>query len=334
LDQSHALEKSLAISLRDTYFAFSLKAGVRIEMSNAQRNLHPIGNKLRPISPDSLMWKDFGSYHYQLMLPQAFVLQTAHPVINAAVWAGQKYKLDPWGRAKDSVELLWPVIYSRPEEAIKMGHALRERHREIKGVDAQGKKYHALDPEAFSWVHITGFDVMLRLHEFFDMPLDEKQRATLFDEWKRVGALLGIHDRYIPETEAEYWRIFNDMIDTRLEWTDVVNDLMDPDFYRRYPKPPKSRHSDFTWRLFCIPFSWFQRLLIMETLPQRARDKWQLRSSLPNRLAFRAFCFLFKRLYPKLPESRRYIYLAFKAIEDARRNPEAYRTDELLAEQS
>lgn len=301
---------------------------------NAQGIPHSPCNKLRPLTPDSLMWKDFGSYHYQLMLPQAFVLQTAHPVINAAVWAGQKYKLDPWGRARDSVALLWPVIYSRPDDAIKMGHALRERHRNIKGVDEQGRKYHALDPEAFSWVHITGFDVMVRLHDFFDKPLDEKQRAALFEEWKQVGALLGINDRYIPRTEAEYWHIFNDMIDNRLEWSDVVKDLMDPDFYRRYPKPPKSRHSDFTWRLMCIPFSWFQRVLITETLPQRARDKWQLRSSLPSRLAFRAISVAVRHLYPKLPESMRYIYLARKAIEDARRHPEAYRVDELMAEQA
>ncbi|MDV7400349.1 hypothetical protein RZS08_53535, partial [Arthrospira platensis SPKY1] len=71
---------------------------------------------LQPLGPDSLMWKDFGAHRYQLILQQAFILQTAHPVIDAAVTKEKKYKYDPWGRARNSVSLLWPVVYSRPEK--------------------------------------------------------------------------------------------------------------------------------------------------------------------------------------------------------------------------
>ena len=48
-----------------------------------------------PLLPGSLMWKDFGSYLFHLMLPQAFILQSAHPVINAAVTVDKKYLNDP-----------------------------------------------------------------------------------------------------------------------------------------------------------------------------------------------------------------------------------------------
>ena len=78
-----------------------------------------------------------GSYLFHLMLPQAFILQSAHPVINAAVTVDKKYLNDPWGRAKGSTELLWPFWYSLPEKAIEMGRRLRELHRSIKGTDKQ-----------------------------------------------------------------------------------------------------------------------------------------------------------------------------------------------------
>lgn len=279
------------------------------------------------LGPDSLTWKNFGSYHYQLMLPQAFVLQTAHPVIDAAVSAEKKYKLNPWGRARDSIALLWPVVYSRPEDAIAMGHKLRELHRQIKGVDQHGKRYHALDPEAYSWVHITGFDVMVRLHEYFARPMSAEQRAQMFSEWQKVGVLLGVDPRLIPDTEEAYWAYFNRIIDERLERGEVVQDLMSRELYLNYPKPPNSSLSDFSWKLLCYPLAWFHQMLIEATLPERIRKKWNIKPSISKRIGFSLLRWFIRHIYPKLPESRRYISLARKAMEDARLHPDAYRTE-------
>lgn len=291
------------------------------EAVESRRGLGP----LQPLGPDSLMWKDFGAYHYQLMLPQAFVLQTAHPVIDAAVGKEKKYKHNPWGRAKDSIALLWPVVYSRPDKAIAMGHRLRELHREIKGVDANGKRYHALDPEAYSWVHITGFDVIVRLHEYFAEPLSAAQRAQAFQEWKQVGSLLGILEQHIPQSEAEYWDYFNKIIDERLEIGEVVRDLLSLSHYINYPKPPKSNLKDWQWRLLAYPIAWFHRCLTIETLPTRFKEKFSLKNNILDRLAFRCFSWGMRKFYPRLPEQKRYISLAYAAIEDARLHPEAYR---------
>src|SRR5690606_6693972 len=128
---------------------------------------------------------------FHLMLPQAFTLQVAHPMVDTAVGVDKKYKHDPYGRAKNSTRLLWPVVYSRPEQAVQMGMNLRELHRKIKGVDSKGNKYHALDPEAYSWVHVTGFDTTVRAHDYFGKPLNEALRAEAFREWQMMGRLLG-----------------------------------------------------------------------------------------------------------------------------------------------
>lgn len=286
----------------------------------------------KPLGPDSLMWKDFGSQLFQLVLPQAFILQSAHPVIDAAVGKEKKYKNDPWGRARNSIALLWPIVYARPEKAIAMGKQLRELHRQIKGVDKNGQKYHALDPEAYSWVHITGFDASVRMHEIFARPLTAEQRKQAFEEWKQMGALLGILDKHIPQTEEEYWKHFNTIIEERLQWGEVLDDLMDPWHYAQWPKPPNAKYlPTFVWKILATPASWVFHKITVATLPENFRERFNVRYSALDKLFFRTFVLLVKALYPLTPESMRYIPLARRAIVDAQRHPEAYRYDAAAA---
>lgn len=278
-----------------------------------------------PLGPQSLTWRDFGSYLYHLMLPEAFILQSAHPVIDAAVGKDKKYKRDPWGRAKGSVALLWPVVYSRPDKAIEMGIRLRELHRQIKGTDANGKQYHALDPEAYSWVHITGFDSTVRMYEYFGKPISVAERKQIFEEWKQMGAMLGIHERHIPQTEEEYWKHFNRIIEERLINGEVVKDLLAPDYFSSYPKPAEmARVPDFVWQMMIRPTGWLLHKVSIATLPENFRQRFQVRYTTGDKLFFKAFCRVVRALYPLVPQNRRYIPLAQRAIDDARQHPEAY----------
>ena len=280
---------------------------------------------IKKLGPDSMMWRDFGSYLYQLILPQAFILQSAHPMIDRAVSVDKKYKLDPWGRAKDSLKLLWPVIYSKPQDAIDMGVRLREMHRSIKGTNDKGEKYHALDPEAYAWVHLTGFDATIRMHEYFSEPVSAAKRATMFAEWQQMARMLGIPEKSIPPTEAEYWKEFNRVIDEKLYWSEALDDLMDPLFlFKNYPKPPGSKMPTFLWKAIALPAGIAQNRLIAATLPETARKKLGVSYSKPEQYLFALFAATVRTLYPLVPESKRYIPLAWKAIKDAKAHPEAY----------
>ncbi len=281
---------------------------------------------IRPLGPDSLMWKDFGSKLFQIILQQAFILQSAHPVINAAVTKEKKYKVDPWGRARNSIKMLWPIVYSRPEKAIAMGKQLRELHRSIKGVDKDGQKYHALDPEAYSWVHMTGFDASVRMHEIFGDPLTPAQRKQAFEEWKQMGGMLGIIDKYIPQTEEEYWQQFNYIVEQRLQWGEALDDLMDPGFFASWPKPAGAdKLPDFVWKMIAIPVGWWLNKITVATLPTNFRTRFNVRYTRWDRIVFSGFVTTVKLLYPLVPESKRYLPLAQRAIDDARQHPEAYR---------
>lgn len=278
-----------------------------------------------PLTPDSTTWRDFGSYLFHLMLPQAFVLQSAHPVIDAAVTKDKKYLVDPWGRAKASTKLLWPVVYSRPDKAIKMGRQIREMHREIKGVDKDGNKYHALDPEAYSWVHITGFDASLRMFEYFGRPVSREERARMFKEWRQMGLVLGIPDKYLPRTQDEYWQQFDYIIEQRLIWGEAVTDLMSPRYYANYPRPPElSKLPLPLYKLIMSLVGWVAYKVTLATLPVNFRDKFNLRQSKADKQFFKLFAWSVRTFYPLLPERSRYIPLAWRAIKDARRHPEAY----------
>lgn len=281
-----------------------------------------------PLLPDSLMWKDFGSYLFHLMLPQAFMLQSAHPVINAAVTVDKKYLNDPWGRAKGSTELLWPVVYARPEKAIEMGRSLREMHRSIKGTDKQGNKFHALDPEAYAWVHETGFYAVVKMYEWFGEPLTDEKRAAHFAEWKQMAAMLGIAERFIPQTEEAYWEHFNQIIEERLDArNEALDDMLVPGYYTNYPVPPdlQGRMPEWLWKAMIAPFSLFMYRLTVATLPENYRSKAGLRYNKADKALFKAFCWTVRKAYPRISEKKRYIPLAWRAIKDARQHPEAYR---------
>ncbi|HET8708430.1 MAG TPA: oxygenase MpaB family protein [Pseudomonadales bacterium] len=282
---------------------------------------------IKKLGPDSIMWRDFGTYLYQLILPQAFVLQSAHPMVDRAVSVDKKYKLNPWGRARDSLKLLWPVIYSKPKDAIDMGVRLRELHRSIKGTNEAGQKYHALDPEAYAWVHMTGYDALLRLYRFFsNHKLTGKEKAALFEEWKAMGTMLGIVDKTLPQTEEEYWQRYNYILNERLIKGPVLDDLLDPLYvFKYYPKPPNSNMPNAVWKGVALLLGLTQYNIILATLPEPFRDRIGLKYGLVNKLFFNSFAFMVKTFFPMLPEKRQYMGLVWRIMEDAKAHPEEYR---------
>ncbi|MEE2733705.1 MAG: oxygenase MpaB family protein [Pseudomonadota bacterium] len=304
----------------------SITADSVVEIKSVKASNLDAENAIRKLGPDSLMWRDFGTYLYQFILPQAFILQSAHPMVDRAVSVDKKYKLNPWGRAKDSLKLLWPVVYSKPQDAIDMGVRLRELHRSIKGTDSNGKKYHALDPEAYAFVHMTGYDALLRLYRYFsNHRLTPKERATLFEEWKAMGTMLGIIDRSLPQTEAEYWERYNHILDNVLEKGPVLDDLLDPLFiYKHYPRPPKSKMPMPVWKAIALVWGYTQHKVIVGTLPEQFRTRIGLRYNKLDQLLFNSFAWTVRTFYPMLPEEKQYLPSIWRIVRDAREHPQAY----------
>lgn len=300
---------------------FAMPAADTAPASSAAADTHTVP---RPLGPDSYTWADFGSYMFHLMLPQAFVLQVAHPTIDAGVGDHSVYKTDPWGRIQRSHSMLWPVVYARPETAIRKGVALRDFHRSIEGTSRHGKRYHALEPEAYGWVHMTGFDATVRMHELFGRPLSAKARQQAFNEWRRLGLILGLRDADLPDTEAAYWAYFNRMIDERLIMGDVATDLLDVHAFPHYPRPPGSRIPLPLWRLLLKAVAPSVRRMVVGTASKRFRERFQLKWTRWDAAWFKVYVHSLRIVLRVLPERASYIPLAWQAIQDARQHPEAY----------
>ena len=56
-----------------------------------------------------------------------------------------------------------------------MGARIRDFHKQIRGVRPDGKRYHALEPDAYAWVHATLAAGIVAAHERFGARLTERR---------------------------------------------------------------------------------------------------------------------------------------------------------------
>ena len=68
---------------------------------------------------------------------------------------------------------------------------VRDYHIGIKGVDEQGRRYSALNPDVFYWAHATFFKSTLLAAEWFGGGITEAQKRQLFDEHVRGTGCTG-----------------------------------------------------------------------------------------------------------------------------------------------
>src|SRR5579863_1000796 len=105
------------------------------------------------LGPDSLLWRWAGDNRIGFLGPSIGLLQLMHPAIGAGVLEHSDFFRDPAGRIERSLPLILGVVYDPP--GVPTGATVRGFHRPIKGVDADGRRYHALDPATFWWAHAT-----------------------------------------------------------------------------------------------------------------------------------------------------------------------------------
>ena len=283
------------------------------------------------LGPDSLMWRYFGDTRVLYLLPSTTTVQVAHPGIGAGVDQHSAYKVDPWGRLERSLALLWPVLYNTPEGVREYGRKLREMHRNIKGQDFNGKQYHALNPELYTWVHITTYYGMLMLADFIGDKLSDAQKEQLFQEWLQFGRQMGIRDQDMPKDIPAYWAYLDKMINERLQDNPATQYVMHKTYYTQQVKPPKSTMSDRQWRIVQTIQGNITWICKKGFFPPAFRKKFNVSWTLADRVKFRAVSLMMRALWPLLSEKARWVEPAYDAILDARTHPEKYRTELFMA---
>lgn len=249
----------------------------------------------------------------------ALMLQVSHPVVGAGVSEHSNFRADPWGRLLRTLDFTTSVVYGGPQLAWDTGRRVRQMHTRIKGTLPNGKPYHSLEPEAYAWVHATLADSIVRSHMRFVGPVRHGELETFWAEWRRVGRLLGVRDRDLPERWTDFRPYFDEMIRERLEPTDSVRDVLES--LAKPPPPAVPGMSEPLWRALRAPAARGAKLGTVGLMPGELRRKLGLEWTDAQQLELRAVGAASRRSGAVLPGSLRNFgpsYLRWRADAIAR----------------
>lgn len=253
--------------------------------------------------PGGVTWRLASDVRLMAGAGYALMLQVSHPVVGAGVSEHSNFRADPWGRLLRTLDFTTSVVYGGPDLAWETGRRVREMHKQIKGELPNGEPYHSLEPEPYAWVHATLADSIVRSHMHFVGPVRPDELETFWAEWRRVGRLLGVRDRDLPERWSEFGPYFDRMIQERLEPTESVADVLAA---LAEPPPPAVRGmSEGLWRALRVPAARGARLGTVGLMPKQLRDKLGLDWTGAQQLELRAVAAASRRSGPVLPSSLR-----------------------------
>ncbi|WP_203217423.1 oxygenase MpaB family protein [Nocardia arthritidis] len=198
-----------------------------------------------PLGPDSLTWQIFGSLYFAPTGLFLGMVQNMHPGLGAGVEFHSRIQDEFYQRVFRSAYPILGVVFdgSRARETAR---EIVDHHRDIKGIDAEGRRYHALDPGTFYWAHAVFFMETLRAGDLFMGGLTAAQKEQLWREQYQWYEMYGMSMRVVPRSWPEFQQYWNDMCENMLEPTKAAWDVWHladnapvPIFpiLRRMPKP-------------------------------------------------------------------------------------------------
>jgi len=265
----------------------------------------------------SIAWRYASDARTMTGAGAALILQVAHPTVAAGVREHSNFQEDPWGRLLRTLDHVNLLIYGGPEAARATGERLREMHKRIKGVAPDGRRYHALEPEAYAWVHATLAWVIVDAHRRFGRPMRPDQAERFYAEWRALGGLLRVRERDLPETWPAFEAYVHRMVDERLSDNDVVQTVL-----RTLSAPAQSPAPwlpDGAWRVLRVPAARVLELTTAALLPARLRSRVGLHLGTRERAELRLLGGVSRRATPVMPAALRrtgpgYLQLRHEAI--------------------
>lgn len=266
--------------------------------------------------PESVTWRHFGRATGLFLAGTGLLLQVAHPVVGAGVLEHSDFKGAPWRRAYRTHMSTMRFIYGMRPGARAEGDRLRELHRSIKGVDGRGRRYHALNPEAYAWVHFTLAQFMVDTAELFGDPMSADEQERMWAEFRVVGRALGLPDAHMPADWAAARAWFRDVVTSRLEPNRSTYDVLDA---VSHPAKPHPLLPGPLWNALAVPAGALLRLTTVGTLPVELRQRMGLSWTATDQRRLRRFAELVRASTRVLPEPLRFAPLAYRALVRERR---------------
>jgi uncharacterized protein (DUF2236 family) len=253
-----------------------------------------------PLGPESLTWRYFGDARGVLLAERAGVLQNMHPVISQTLVDQSDFFANPLGRILRSAGPITGVVYDEPSRAT--GHEVRDFHKGIKGTDVHGRRYRALDPEAYYWAHATFFEGQLATQRLLGTPISPQAQERMYRESITWYARYGMSLRPVPRTYDAFRRYWDEMLDDVLEATPVARYGVRTMGHVPSPWPiiPKALWAGARPAVARVA-PWIGRV----TLPPRAQELLGIRTTVADRLALQVAATAIRTAWPALPTALR-----------------------------
>jgi uncharacterized protein (DUF2236 family) len=279
----------------------------------------PPANEWQLLVPgrETVTWRRAGDARMLIAAGYALLLQVSHPTVGAGVSEHSQFRREPWGRLLRTLDYSYTMVYGGPQAAGEMGRRIRGFHKQIRGLGADGRPYHALEPEAYAWVHATLAEAIVHAHERFGRPLSAPQREQFWSEWRALGRLLGIRERDLPPDYASFEGYVGEMLADTLVHTAAVDDVLSALARPSAPELPLLREP--LWTLARLPLGHLLGLASVGLLAPALRDRFGLGWSAAQELELRALGAALRSATPLMPSwlqntGERYLSYRAKAI--------------------
>jgi uncharacterized protein (DUF2236 family) len=263
-------------------------------------------------APGSVVWRRASDPRVLLTAGYALVLQVAHPTVGAAVSEHSSFRDDPWGRLWRTLDAFYGLVYGGPQAAAELGRRLRALHGTIRGVAAGGRRYSALDPEAYAWVHATLADAIVRGNARLGRPLEAWERESFWAQWRAAGRLVGVRLRDLPAEWRGFEAYFDRMVADRLERTAAVADVLET--LRAPGPPPLPLALRAGWPVAGPPLAHAVVLVTTGLLPAVLRDRFGLGWGRAQELELSLLAGALRTATPALPAAARIIGPAYLSL--------------------
>ena len=205
-----------------------------------------------------------------LLAPPTLILQVAHPVVGAGDTQHSNFTPEPWTRLIRTLMSVNRIVFAPAATAAAESQRLQRLHAAIRGTDDAGRAYHALDPDAYAWVHLTLVHLFVEVQRVFGEPLTRAQQEVLYLEWRHVGRLLHVEDALLPSDWDAFQQYFDDMVEHTLENNRAVEDVLAS---VAHPKKPLAVLPSAAWEPVADRAGNLSLLFAVGTLPALLRER-------------------------------------------------------------